>query len=52
MPATAAITALTLLSMYSGRLISRLVQAVNGAVLFGDVGEAAAGQMVRLSSLA
>ena len=38
---------LTLLTAYSGFLISRLVHAVSGAVLFGDIGEAAAGSKVR-----
>ncbi|EIE25419.1 hypothetical protein COCSUDRAFT_46708 [Coccomyxa subellipsoidea C-169] len=42
-PGTAAIGVLTLLTAYSGFLISRLVQTVSGAILFGDIGEAAAG---------
>lgn len=37
---------LTLLTAYSGFLISRLVHVVSGAVLFGDIGEAAAGAKV------
>jgi vesicular inhibitory amino acid transporter len=41
-----AIGVLTLLSAYSGCLISRLVQSVSGAILFGDIGEAAAGVKV------
>ena len=47
LPGTAAIAVLTLLSAYSGFLISRLVQTVSGAILFGDIGEAAAGVKVR-----
>ncbi len=47
LPGSAAIAVLTLLSAYSGFLISRLVQTVNGAILFGDIGEAAAGIKVR-----
>ena len=42
---------LTLLTAYSGFLISRLVHVVSGAVLFGDIGEAAAGAKVGLKSL-
>ncbi|BDA41975.1 probable amino acid transporter AVT1D [Coccomyxa sp. Obi] len=43
LPGTAAIGVLTLLTAYSGFLISRLVHTVSGAILFGDIGEAAAG---------
>lgn len=46
LPGTAAIGVLTLLTAYSGFLISRLVQTVSGAILFGDIGEAAAGSKV------
>jgi hypothetical protein len=46
LPGTLAIGVLTLLTAYSGFLISRLVQTVSGAVLFGDIGEAAAGSKV------
>lgn len=48
LPGTVAIGVLTLLTAYSGFLISRLVQTVSGAVLFGDIGEAAAGAKVLL----
>lgn len=48
MPGTVAVTSLMVLTMYSGFLISRLVTAVNGCVLFSDIGEAAAGTKVRL----
>jgi len=46
-PGTAAVVTLMVLTMYSGFLISRLVTAVNGCVLFSDIGEAAAGSKVR-----
>ena len=46
LPGTAAIGILTALTAYSGFLISRLVHAVSGAILFGDIGEAAAGPKV------
>ena len=46
LPGTAAIGVLTALTAYSGFLISRLVHAVSGAILFGDIGEAAAGPKV------
>ena len=48
LPGTVAIGVLTLLTAYSGFLISRLVQTVSGAILFGDIGEAAAGAKVLL----
>lgn len=50
-PASLAIALFTLLSMYSGALISRLSRAAGGALLFGDIGEAAAGNKVRLFPL-
>lgn len=40
------IVLLTLSTIYSGVLFLRLYQAVPNAVLFGDIGEAAAGPMV------
>lgn len=51
MPGTAAVTVLMGLTMYSGFLISRLVTAVSGCVLFSDIGEAAAGTKVRIAAL-
>ena len=45
--AGAAIAAVSLLTAYSASLFPRLVAAVEGAVLFGDVGEAAAGRKGR-----
>ena len=38
---------LTLSTIYSGQLLLRLYQAVPDAVLFGDIGEAAAGCRVK-----
>lgn len=46
-PAMAIIVALTLATVYSGLLLLRLYQAVPNAVLFGDIGEAAAGSKGR-----
>lgn len=46
LPATAVIVVLTLSTIYSGTLLLRLYQAVPNAVLFGDIGEAAAGSKV------
>ena len=46
-PATVVIAALTLSTIYSGHLLLRLYNAVPNAVLFGDIGEAAAGPRVR-----
>jgi hypothetical protein len=45
-PASAVIVALTLGTVYSGLLILRLYHSVPDAVLFGDIGEAAAGPWV------
>lgn len=45
-PATVVIAALTLSTIYSGHLLLRLYNAVPNAVLFGDIGEAAAGNKV------
>lgn len=45
-PATAVIVTLTVATIYSGLLLLRLYQHVPNAVLFGDIGEAAAGRMV------
>ncbi len=45
-PATGVIAVLTLATIYSGYLLLRLYNAVPGAVLFGDIGEAAAGSRV------
>ena len=45
-PATVVIVALTVSTIYSGHLILRLYNAVPNAVLFGDIGEAAAGNRV------
>ncbi len=47
-PATVVIAALTLSTIYSGHLLLRLYNAVPNAVLFGDIGEAAAGSRVSL----
>ncbi|CAL5220298.1 g2283 [Coccomyxa viridis] len=46
-PATGVIAVLTLATIYSGYLLLRLYNAVPGAVLFGDIGEAAAGSRGR-----
>lgn len=46
MPASASILGLTVLSVYSGALISRLSRAAGGAMHFGDIGEAAGGTKV------
>jgi hypothetical protein len=45
-PATATLALLTLLTVYSGLLLQRLYRTVPGAVLYGDIGEAAAGPKV------
>ena len=45
-PATVVLGALTLSTIYSGHLLLRLYNAVPNAVLFGDIGEAAAGSRV------
>ena len=46
LPATATIALLTLLTIYSSVLLLRLYQAVPNTVLFGDIGQAAAGPWV------
>ncbi len=48
-PATGVIAVLTLSTIYSGHLLLRLYNAVPNAVLFGDIGEAAAGSRVSFS---
>ena len=45
-PAIVVLSALTLSTIYSGHLLLRLYNAVPNAVLFGDIGEAAAGSRV------
>lgn len=46
LPGGATIAALTVATIYSGLLLLRLYQHVPNAVLFGDIGEAAAGRTV------
>lgn len=50
-PASLCILLFTVLSLYSGALISRLSRAAGGAMLFGDIGEAAAGSRVGILQL-
>ena len=50
-PATVVLGALTLSTIYSGHLLLRLYNAVPNAVLFGDIGEAAAGSRVSIASI-
>ena len=48
LPASATLVLLTLLTVYSAVLMQRLYRSVPGAVLYGDIGEAAAGAKARM----
>ena len=52
MPASATLALLTLLTVYSGLLLQRLYRSVPGAVLYGDIGEAAFGAKVCVAACA